>query len=88
MRSSLLPAHKSKQRAEGAAAKTINNELTLLSHAFQLAVKEWEWVAENTVQRVSKEKVHNLIERWLTAEEEHVSYSASGLAARDHCLRG
>jgi hypothetical protein len=47
----------------GAAAKTINNELTLLSHAFQLAVKEWEWVAENPVQRVSKEKVHNLIER-------------------------
>ena len=23
-----------------------NNELTLLSHTFQLAVKEWEWVAE------------------------------------------
>ena len=70
MRPSLIAAHKSNRRTDGAAAKTINNELTLLSHAFQLAVKEWEWVAENPVQKVSKEKVRNLIERWLTAEEE------------------
>ena len=77
IRPSLIAAHKSKRRADGAAAKTINNELTLLSHAFQLAVKEWEWVAENPVQRVSKEKVHNLIERWLTAEEEQRLLAAS-----------
>jgi integrase len=77
MRPSLLAAHKSTRRVEGAAAKTINNELTLLGHAFQLAVKEWEWVAENPVQKVSKEKVRNLIERWLTAEEEGRLLSAS-----------
>jgi len=77
IRPSLIAAHKSKRRADGAAAKTINNELTLLSHAFQLAVKEWEWVADNPVQRVSKEKVHNLIERWLTVEEERRLLAAS-----------
>jgi len=77
MRPSLLAAHKSKRRADGAAAKTINNELTLLGQAFQLAVKEWEWVAENPVQMVSKEKVRNLIERWLTAEEERRLLAAS-----------
>jgi len=77
IRPSLIAAHKSKRRADGAAAKTINNELTLLSHAYQLAVKEWEWVADNPVQRVSKEKVHNLIERWLTAEEEQRLLAAS-----------
>lgn len=77
MRPSLLAAHKSNRRAGGAAAKTINNELTLLSHAFQLAVKEWEWVAENPVQKVSKEKVRNLIERWLTTEEEGRLLAAS-----------
>ncbi|MGZ9140597.1 MAG: tyrosine-type recombinase/integrase, partial [Nitrospira sp.] len=77
VRPSLLAAHKSKRRAGGAAAKTINNELTLLSHAFQLAVKEWEWVAENPVQKVSKEKVRNLIERWLTVEEEARLLAAS-----------
>ena len=77
IRPSLVAAHKSKRRAEGAAAKTINNELALLSHAFQFAVKEWEWVAENPVQRVSKDKVQNLIERWLTSEEEQRLLAAS-----------
>ena len=70
LRPSLIEAHKAKRRAEGAAAKTINIELGILSHAFQLAVKEWEWVTENPVIRVSREKVRNMIERWLTAEEE------------------
>ena len=77
MRPSLIAAHKSKRRTDGAAAKTINNELTLLSHAFQFAVKEWEWVAENPVHKVSKEKVRNLIERWLTPEEEARLLAAS-----------
>jgi len=47
-----------------------------LGHAFQLAVKEREWVAENPVHKVSKEKVRNLIER-LTAEEERRLLAAS-----------
>ncbi|MGA2958560.1 MAG: hypothetical protein ABSF48_22890 [Thermodesulfobacteriota bacterium] len=41
-----------------------------MSHAFNLALKEWEWVRENPVKKVSKEKVNNQIERWLTLEEE------------------
>ena len=41
-----------------------------MSHAFSLAVKEWEWVKENPVKMVSKEKVNNHVERWLTLEEE------------------
>jgi integrase len=77
IRPSLLAAYKATRRAEGAAAKTINHDLTLLGHAFQFAVKEWEWVAENPVQKVSKEKVRNLIERWLTAEEERRLLAAS-----------
>ena len=80
MRPALLAAYKATRRAEGAAAKTINHDLTLLGHAFQLAVKEWEWVAENPVHKVSKEKVRNLrnlIERWLTAEEERRLLAAS-----------
>jgi hypothetical protein len=44
--------------------------LPLMSHAFNLALKEWEWVRENPVKKVSKEKVNNQIERWLTLEEE------------------
>jgi integrase len=41
-----------------------------MSHAFNLAMNEWEWVWENPVKKVSKEKVNNSIERWLTLEEE------------------
>lgn len=77
LRPSLIAAYKAKRRAEGAAAKTINIELGILSHAFQLAVKEWEWVTENPVIRVSREKVRNVIERWLTAEEEQRLLAAS-----------
>jgi len=40
-----------------------------LNHAETL-IRKGEWVAENLVQKVSKEYVRNLIERWLTAEEE------------------
>jgi len=67
---SLFSEYKTKRRDEGAAPQTINNEISLMSHAFNLAIKEWEWVKENPVKKVSKEKVNNLIERWLTLEEE------------------
>jgi len=67
---SLIAEYKTKRHEEGAAAKTINNELILMGHAFNLAVKEWEWLRENPVRKVSKEKVRNFIERWLTLEEE------------------
>ncbi len=41
-----------------------------MSHAFSLAIRDWEWIKENPVKKVSKEKVNNLIERWLTFEEQ------------------
>jgi integrase len=73
----LIAEYKVKRREEGAAAKTVNNELILMGHAFNLAIKEWEWVNENPVKKVSKEKVNNLIERWLTFEEENRLLSVS-----------
>jgi site-specific recombinase XerD len=62
--------YKVTRRGEGAAANTVNNELRLISHAYNLAIREWEWAEFNPVSRVSKEKVNNQIERWLTYEEE------------------
>jgi integrase len=67
---SLIADYKVKRRKEGAAPSTINMEMSLMSHAFNLAIKEWEWVKENPVKMVSRAKVSNLIERWLTLEEE------------------
>jgi integrase len=67
---SFISDYKNTRHREGAAPKTINNELALMSHAFNLAIKDWEWLKENPVKKVSREKVNNQIERWLTLEEE------------------
>ncbi|HPM11251.1 MAG TPA: hypothetical protein PK941_12520, partial [Paludibacter sp.] len=53
--------YKVKRRMEGAAPRTVNYELTLMGHAFNLAVREWEWLKDNPVNKVQKEKVNNLI---------------------------
>jgi integrase len=65
-----ISEYKVKRRDEGAAPRTINYELAVMSHAFNLAIKEWEWLKDNPVTRVSREKVNNMRERWLTFEEE------------------
>ena len=66
----MIAEYKIKRRAEGAAPRTINYELTLMGHAFNLAIKEWEWINENPAQKVRKEKVRNTLERWLKPDEE------------------
>ena len=45
IRPRLIADYKSKRRLDGVSPKTINNELTLMSHAFTLCVKEWELVS-------------------------------------------
>ncbi len=55
---------------EGASPATINRELAMLSKAFSLAVKDWEWIKENPVSKVQKEKVDNKRDRWLNKDEE------------------
>jgi len=69
--------YKVKRRMEGASPRTVNYELTLMGHAFNLAVREWEWLKDNPVSKVQKEKVNNLIERWLTLKEEEKLKEAS-----------
>jgi integrase len=66
----LITEYKTKRREEGASPRTVNYELTLMGHAFNLAIREWEWCKENPVRKVSKERVNNLRERWLTLKEE------------------
>jgi integrase len=48
----------------------IHHESDRLGHAYKLGMMEWEWVTDNPVLKIAKEKVRNLIERWLTTEEE------------------
>lgn len=66
----LIYEYKNRRRSEGASPCTINRELALMKHAFNLAVREWEWVRENPVIRVSMEKEPPSRDRWLTCGEE------------------
>lgn len=68
--SKLLAEYKVRRREEGAAPATINKELGMVRHAFNVAVREWEWCRESPMHRVAMEKVHNMRDRWLTVEEE------------------
>jgi integrase len=65
-----LADYKVLRRNELAAPGTINKELALVRHAFNVAIREWEWCRENPMQKVRLERVHNEIDRWLASEEE------------------
>lgn len=66
----LINEYKGKRIADGKKPATIQKELICLSHAFNIAVKEWEWTNTNPVQRVTIPNPHNQIDRWLTYDEE------------------
>ncbi|MCP5007613.1 MAG: tyrosine-type recombinase/integrase [Planctomycetes bacterium] len=66
----LIAGYKVHRRNKGASSSTINRELYMLSKAFNLAVKEWEWLRENPVSKVSKESENNERGRWLSDKEE------------------
>lgn len=73
----LISGYKTKRIDEGASPRTVNYELAAMSHAFNLAIKEWEWCKDNPVSKVSREKINNFIERWVTDEEEEALLKVS-----------
>jgi len=75
----MISEYKMQRRTEGVSPRTVNYELTLMGHAFNLAMKEWEWVKDNPVMKVRKERVNNKIERWLSLDEEQKLLAASPL---------
>jgi len=66
----IVAKYKLYRRDNGARPSTVNRELYMLSKAFNLAVKEWEWLKDNPVSRVQKERESNEVDRWLTEDEE------------------
>lgn len=67
----LITDYKTKRISERASPATVRNELRLLSHTFNITMKQWEWVRENPVTRVSfRELKAQTVNRWLTADEE------------------
>jgi len=73
----IISQYKGLRYAEKAKPATINRELTLAKHAFNLGMKEWEWCRENPFSKVKMEKENNLRDRWLTQEEEERLLKAS-----------
>lgn len=73
----VLVNYKAQRRMEQAAPATINKELQLVRHAFNLAMREWEWCRENPMHRVAMERVRNEVDRWLTSDEEDRLMAAS-----------
>jgi integrase len=55
---------------QGRANGTVNRYLAVLSHAFTVAVKEWQWYADSPVRKVSKPKEPRGRVRFL-ADDEH-----------------
>ena len=88
--------YKNTRRLEGASPATINREIALMKHAFNLALKEWAWVSDNPVLKVSMEKEPPSRDRWLSYEEEVNLLAASPqwlkeiivFAAETGCRRG
>lgn len=62
--------YKQVRRESGGGAPGINRSLAMLSKAFNLSVKEWEWVKENPVLKISREKEKSGRDWWLSGDDE------------------
>ncbi len=69
----VTPALLSEQRgilaAQGRAPATVNRYLGALSHAFTVAVNEWEWVEQNPLRKVRRMKEPRGRVRYLSDDE-------------------
>jgi len=82
----VIVQYKAKRYQDGVKPATINRELALMKHAFNLAIKEWEWAKQNPVSRVSFEQENNKRDRWLRQEEEGRLLPACPLWVREIVL--
>ncbi|QJY33652.1 site-specific integrase [Diaphorobacter sp. JS3050] len=68
-RDELLATTFGKANPKKLAPATVVRYLAILSHAFSVAVKEWEWLPESPMPKVKKPKVSNGRVRYLSADE-------------------
>jgi len=73
----LISQYKSMRLSDGKSPQTVKHEMNCLTHAFNLAVREWNWINYNPCLKVQKPKVNNQIMRWLTDDEEKRLLDAS-----------
>ncbi len=80
---SLINQYKTKRRLAGASPSTVNRELSLMKHGFNIAIREWEWIRENPVMKVSMEKEPPARDRYLLYVEEENLLQISPLWLRE-----
>jgi integrase len=66
----LISRYKDRRLQEGAKPATLNRELSLAKHAFNLCWKEWGWCKENPFCKVKMERENNVRDRVLGYDEE------------------
>lgn len=84
-----LPSKSTKKKAvEGEETKprfrkpaTVVRYMALLSHAFNIAVKEWQWMQESPMPKVTKPKVNNERIRYLSDDEQTRLLGAAKISA-------
>ena len=70
--SKMISRYKVFRNSEGAAPASVNRELSMLTKALNLAVKEWEQLRDNPASKVPKDKENNERDRWITKDEEKI----------------
>jgi integrase len=65
---SLIAGHRDRLLRDRANS-TVNRYLAVLSHAFTMAIKEWQWCDDNPVRKISKPKEPRGRVRFLSDEE-------------------
>lgn len=80
---SLISQYKTRRRLDGASPSTVNRELSLMKHGYNIAIREWEWIKENPVSKVSMEKEPPARDRYLVNDEEENLLKVSTLWLRE-----
>ncbi len=73
----MINDYKVKRLKQGLRPASVNRELATMKKAFNLALKEWQWITSNPVSRIALERENNKRDRWLTPDEEERLFKAS-----------
>ncbi|MCK6467334.1 MAG: tyrosine-type recombinase/integrase [Candidatus Brocadia sinica] len=65
-----IAEYKAMRYSKGIKPGTFNLERAMFSKMFNVAIREWEWLKENPVSKVSRDKENNHRDKWLSVEEE------------------
>jgi integrase len=65
-----IAEYKAMRYNKGVKPGTVNLERSMFSKMFNLAIREWEWVKENPVSKVSRDRENNQRDKWLSVDEE------------------